>query len=160
LSRVCLSLFRCHGHPNVQLSHPTTLELERSGRLTPRGDCIACVDCRGDAGCASRRGLAALYVAALGLPAGYAGFRVYGVSPGVELGDRLVVRKSLHTRDSLIVAASLAAADVGDSVRRLLASSFTRCLALHVVFEIDVDPEDVLAGRVVKNPTDSGDSAS
>ena len=36
----------CRGHPNVQLLHETTLEATVEDRLTPRGDCIACVGAR------------------------------------------------------------------------------------------------------------------
>jgi len=35
--------FKAWGHPNVRVTHPTTLELTREARLTPRGDCIVAV---------------------------------------------------------------------------------------------------------------------
>ena len=155
--RVCMELIRCRGHPNVQLAHPSTLELDRRGRLTPRGDCVACVSCRGGGRCAAKRGLAAMYFAVLALePPFYAGFRVFGVSPGRPVGERMVVRRSLHPADSVMVAASTPARGVPGEARRLLASSFSRCLVLHVV--LDVDAEDVLAGGVVENPEDPGDA--
>lgn len=35
--------FKAWGHPNVRATHPTTLELTKEARLTPRGDCIVAV---------------------------------------------------------------------------------------------------------------------
>ncbi|HID18145.1 TPA: DUF371 domain-containing protein [Candidatus Bathyarchaeota archaeon] len=35
--------FKAWGHPNVRATHPTTLELTREARLTPKGDCIVAV---------------------------------------------------------------------------------------------------------------------
>jgi len=158
---VCLELLRCHGHPNVQLQHGSTLELDASPRLTPRGDCVACVGCRGEGKCAERPGLAAFYLAVFSLEDPiYAGLRIYGFSPGVSPTGRMVIRKSLHRRDSVIIGASLAARDVPSLVRRLLASSFARCLALHVVLELDVEAEDILPRSVVEDPHDGNYGSS
>ena len=35
--------FKAWGHPNVRATHPSTLEITRETRLTPRGDCIVAV---------------------------------------------------------------------------------------------------------------------
>ncbi|WP_168371200.1 DUF371 domain-containing protein [Pyrodictium occultum] len=155
MAGACIRLLRCRGHPNVQLAHPSTLELEREPRLTPRGDCVACVSCQGSiAGCSSGKGLAALYIAALSLhPPGAAGAVVEGLSPAAEPG-RLIARRSCHRRDSVVIAADKAARDLPEGLRRLLASSYTRCLALYVVFTPDGDVDTVyeLAGCVVEDP--------
>ena len=149
----CIELYQCRGHPNVQLAHDTTLELTSESRLTPRGDCIACISCRGEGRCLSRKGLGKLFIAALGLEEPhYAGIVIDGIAPGAARMERMIVRKSRHGSDTLLAEASRAASGVGHPLRRLLASSFTRCYALFVV--LDVNPKDVLAGRVVK---DAGD---
>ena len=35
--------FKAKGHPAIRATHPTTLEITREDRLTPRGDCIVAV---------------------------------------------------------------------------------------------------------------------
>jgi hypothetical protein len=74
-----VALLECRGHPNVQLSHETTFEFEVEDRLTPRGDCIACIACRGSGAarkCARVRGLAATYILAANPWDGWASARV------------------------------------------------------------------------------------
>ena len=159
--KICVKLLRCRGHPNVQLAHRSTLELEKESSLTPRGDCIACVSCRGSPeDCARSKGLAALYVAALSLfPPGVAGTVVSGVSPASEPG-RLIARRSCHRADSILVAADKAAAEAPETLRRLLASSYTRCLALYLVFAPDDDVDTVYesVGCIVEDVGDGGAS--
>lgn len=155
----CIELYRCRGHPNVQLVHDTTLELTSEDRLTPRGDCIACVSCRGEGKCLSRKGLGKLFIAALGLEEPhYAGIVVDGIAPGAARVERMVARKSRHGGDTILAEASRAASDAGRPLRKLLASSFTRCYALFVV--LDINPEDVLTGRVVEDTGDPSQGSS
>jgi hypothetical protein len=132
---VCIDLYKCRGHLNVAADHKSTFELERDARLGVRGDCVVCVGCssRKDGGCASLKGLAALYLVALQLwPPKVVWVPVYGSSPGSK-PSRFIVRKSGHRENSLIVEATKASADLPQEVREALASPFTKCLALHVV---------------------------
>lgn len=156
---VCVALLRCRGHPNVQLYHESTLELEKEARLTIRGDCIACIGCRdgGEAECASRRGLAKLYIAAFNsfyAASGKVGVvAIDGLAPGVKPG-RSIVRKSCYAQDSLVLRASVSARDLPASIKSLLQSSFTRCTALYIVFtpaSINVDSIYELSGCIVEN---------
>jgi hypothetical protein len=154
---VCIELIRCNGHPNVQLTHGSTLELTSSDVLTTRGDCVACVSCRLRGRCLARRGLGKLMIAALGLEPPYVATSVVdGIAAGNARPERMVVRRSSHPVDTLLASASRPAAGLPGGLRRLLASSFTRCLALLVVLE--VEPEDVLAGSIVEDTGDSEES--
>jgi len=156
---VCVELLKCRGHPNVQLTHRTTFELEAAERLTPRGDCVACVSCRGGGGCGAE-GPGVLFIAAFGLEEPYvATARVYGWSLPMPRGGRMVVRKSGERRNSLMVHASASAAELPAELRRLLSSSFTRCYVLRVTLTglgDEVDAVDVLPGGVVEDPGDGG----
>ena len=120
----------------MQLTHRSTFELEEGDRLGVRGDCVACIDCQGGDGarrCATLPGLAKLFIVALQLhPPRVEGAVVDGLSPARE-PERLIVRRSCYRSRSLIVGASRAAAQLPQELRRLLASGFTRCLALLVV---------------------------
>ncbi|ABM80155.1 DUF371 domain-containing protein [Hyperthermus butylicus] len=132
----CIAVVRCRGHPNVQLAHESTLELEERSVLTPRGDCIACISCSGGEelrSCATRRGLAVLIIFAAEPGGSVASFAVYGLSPGSRPG-RLVARRSCHTADSIVVAGSAAAADAPRRLARILSSGFARCYAVYTVF--------------------------
>ncbi|OWJ55203.1 hypothetical protein Pdsh_04015 [Pyrodictium delaneyi] len=158
---MCIKLLQCRGHPNVQLSHPSTLELEKEASLTPRGDCIACVSCKGDLGeCVEEKGLAALYIAALSFfPPGVASTIVSGLSPAAR-PRRLIARRSCHRVDSIVIAANRAAADVPENLRRLLMSSYTRCLALYLVLAPDDNVDTVYesVGCIVEDMSDRGAS--
>ncbi len=161
MAGVCFELLRCRGHPNVQLAHRSTFELEAGERLTPRGDCVACVSCRGGGGCEAE-GPGVLFIAAFGLEEPYvATARVYGWSLPRPPGGRMVVRKSGERRNSLMIRASASAAELPDALRRLLSSSFARCFVLRVTLAglgDEVDPVDVLPGGVVEDPGDAGDA--
>ncbi|ASJ05083.1 MULTISPECIES: DUF371 domain-containing protein [Thermococcus] len=37
-------VIRCRGHENVRATHKSTLEFTKENYLTPRGDCILCVE--------------------------------------------------------------------------------------------------------------------
>jgi len=37
-------IIHCRGHENVRATHRTTLEFTRENYLTPRGDCILCIE--------------------------------------------------------------------------------------------------------------------
>lgn len=115
--------------------HKSTFELEKDTRLGVRGDCVVCVGCSSskDGGCASLKGPAAIYLVAIQLwPLKVVWVPVYGTSPGSK-PSRLIVRRSSHRENSLMVDATRASADLPDEVRRALTSPFTKCLALHVV---------------------------
>ncbi len=141
----------------MQLTHETTLELDRGEKLTPRGDCIACVSCRGEP-CSLTGGYASLYIAILApFPPYVAVYRLHGLAPRRPArGERMVARKSMYEGDSILIAAGGAARDAPEAFRRLAASSFSRCLVLHATYspDSDVDPVDVLPGSVVKHPGD------
>ena len=162
---VRLVLLRCRGHPDVQLYHSSTLEIETEERLTVRGDCIACVSCRGDVErleeAASGKGLGKLVLAALfPWPPRLAWGVVDGLLPGERPGGRLVARKSCHRRGSLLVAASRSAAELPRELALTLSSGFARCLAVYASFtpegfEEEVDAVYEAAGCVVENPEGS-----
>ncbi|NJE29679.1 DUF371 domain-containing protein [Thermococcus sp. 18S1] len=37
-------IIRCRGHENVRATHKSTLEFTKENYLTPRGDCILCIE--------------------------------------------------------------------------------------------------------------------
>lgn len=39
-----VEVIHCRGHPNVKATHRSTLEFTKEDYLTPRGDCIICVE--------------------------------------------------------------------------------------------------------------------
>ena len=41
---ICVIFMMCRGHPNVQLTHETTLEFSPEEILGIRGDCILCIE--------------------------------------------------------------------------------------------------------------------
>ncbi len=138
----CISRLSCRGHPNVQLAHETTFELESRDVLTPRGDCIACISCEGVEGvsdCAGREGLAVLYIVAANPWDGLAAARVYGLSPGRK-PSRLVARKSMHRVDSIIVGSNVAARELAELLGELPKSPFTRCFVLYAVLPFKSTP--------------------
>jgi hypothetical protein len=135
----CTAVLECRGHPNVALRHETTLEFEESSVLTPRGDCIACISCRGGdgvRGCAALRGYALAYIVAFNPWDGVEQFSIYGFSPG-QKPRRLIVRKSEHVKDSIIVRASASASELPRRLVELLRSPFTRCMVLYAVLPLE-----------------------
>ncbi|NOZ89550.1 MAG: DUF371 domain-containing protein [Crenarchaeota archaeon] len=161
-----LVLLRCRGHPNVQLAHASTLELEAGERLTIRGDCVACVACRGPLGeveeAASRRGLAKLFIAAWHpWPPRVEAAVVDGLSPAERPQGRLVVRRSCHRRGSVMVAASASASTLPRGLASLLSSGYSVCYALLVYYtpqgaEAEVDAVYEAAGCVVEDAEGRG----
>ena len=41
---ICIEVATCRGHPNVQLTHESTLEFSPETFLGVRGDCILCIE--------------------------------------------------------------------------------------------------------------------
>ncbi|MEM3268683.1 MAG: DUF371 domain-containing protein, partial [Metallosphaera sp.] len=41
---IALDYINCTGHRNVLAKHQTTLEITKENYLTPRGDCIVCIN--------------------------------------------------------------------------------------------------------------------
>jgi hypothetical protein len=136
----CLAVLKCRGHPNVTLTHETTLEFEETDILTPRGDCIACVSCSGGEGvreCAKLSGLALVYLVAVNPWEEPHSFNIYGFSPESR-PLRLIVRKSEYKAESIIVKSSAAAADVPRGLAETLKSPFTRCFTLYAVLPVEL----------------------
>ena len=118
------------GHPNVVLHHVNTLEFTREERLTPRGDCIACVGVDTDklAECGSA-GFSRLTIIVLPLVGRPRKITICGISVKPKSKQRLVVRKTYaETSNTLIKTATMAARDLGPSVKEALKKSYTKCL--------------------------------
>ncbi len=129
---VYLAVGSGRGHPNVTLNHTNTLEFTREERLTPRGDCIACVAVNTDrlARCGST-GFSRLIMIVLPLAGRPRKTTVCGISVKPKSKQRLVVRKtSVETSNTLIKLATIAAGDLEPSIREVLKSSYTKCIII------------------------------
>jgi len=158
---LALALSKCKGHPNIQASHPTTLELEEEPFLTIRGDCIVCVECT-DADelrrLATRRGLAKLFIVAMNpFLSPYIAYAIVDGFLPAKQPRRLIVRKSAHRENSVIICSSLSASELPSDLRRLLRSNYTKCYALLVSSTLggNVDAVYELAGCIVKDTSSS-----
>ncbi len=111
----------CRGHPNVQLLHETTLEATGEPRLTPRGDCIACVSARVhvEGRC---EGLARGLIVALNPWLGVREVQFTGVACDCS---KPVIRRSGTCSGCIACRASVSARDLSH-LRQLLSSPFTR----------------------------------
>ncbi len=120
------------GHPNIVLSHTNTLEFTREERLTPRGDCIACVAVDTDrlARCGST-GFSRLVMIILPLAGKPRKTTVCGISVKPKSKQRLVVRKTpVETSNTLIKLATIAAGDLEPSIKEMLKTSYTKCIII------------------------------
>ncbi len=127
---VGLLIVKCRGHPNVQLTHSTTLEFAREPRLTPRGDCIACVSTR---------------IRLIGNCKGYARGTIVVVDPKARIhvkrftgvaGDctKPVIRRSDYCREAIACKATIAASSLRH-LARILQSPFTLLYAVITFYE-------------------------
>ncbi len=152
-----LALSRCKGHPNIQASHPTTLELEEESFLTIRGDCIVCIECTGAdklRRLAAGKGLAKLFIVAVNpFLSPYIAYAIVDGFLPAKKPKRLIVRKSAHRENSVMVCSSLGASELPIGLRKMLRSSYTKCYAL-IAFSTPGDNVDTiyeLAGCIVKD---------
>ena len=132
----------CRGHPNVQLLHETTLEATVEDRLTPRGDCIACVEARVRIAGACR-GLARGVIVAVNPWLG----SYYRVFTGLA-GDcaKPIIRRSRTCGNSIVCASTVAATDLREALE-LFRSPFTRVYIL-----VEYAHSEELA-RLIPGPT-------
>jgi len=154
---LALTLLRCRGHPDVQVSHPTTLELEEESFLTIRGDCIVCIECTGAdelRKLAAGKGLVKLFIVAMNpFLSPYIAYAIVDGFLPAKQPKRLIVRKSTHRENSVIICSSLSALELPSDLRKLLRSNYTKCYALLVSSTLggDVDAVYELAGCIVKD---------
>ena len=120
----------CRGHPNVQLLHETTLEATVEPRLTPRGDCIACVSAKVKIH-GPCRGLARGFILVYNFDGKAAVARFTGTA-----GDcrKPIIRRSSFCRDALVCNASLSARSI-HGLAKLLQSPFARAVIVVEFYE-------------------------
>ncbi len=165
---MALTLLRCRGHPNIQASHPTTLELEEEPFLTIRGDCIVCIECTGAEELrrlTTGKGLAKLFIVAMNtFLSPYIAYTIIDGFLPAKRPKRLIVRKSAHRENSVIICSSLSASELPSDLRKLLRSNYTKCYALLVSSTLsdNIDAVYELAGCIVKDASSAsraGDKA-
>ena len=162
------ALLRCRGHPNIQASHPSTLELEEESFLTIRGDCIVCIECTGAdelRRLATGKGLAKLFIVAMNpFLSPYIAYAIVDGFLPAKQPKRLIARKSAHRENSVIICSSLSASELPSDLRKLLRSNYTKCYALLVSSTLsdNIDAVYELVGCVVKDTSSTsraGDKA-
>lgn len=161
----CIEVYLCRGHPNVSLRHESTLELSEEDRLTPRGDCIACIELRpltSQCSLRLREAYAALYIMAVDPDGHRAVYKCSGYSPADPRGTGHVARRSWEPARSMIVGSDCSAA----SLRRVLEeggvdyrSPFTRFMVLLYYIACSVDTVDEPPRGVIENPPDTKNPA-
>jgi len=157
-SDACIEAYICRGHPNISMRHETTLELAEEARLTPRGDCIVCVELKPLTGMCRLRFSEAYGVLRIFFADPDGRTAVYtcsGRSPADPRGTGHVARRSGEPARSMLVFSDCSAA----AARRVLEergvdyrSPFTRVMAVLYYIACSVNPVDVAARGVVDDP--------
>ncbi|MCD6372940.1 MAG: DUF371 domain-containing protein [Thermococcus sp.] len=126
-------VIRCRGHENVKATHRSTLEFTKEDYLTPRGDCILCIEADKGINDLSEEFKAALRAGKKLLVRIKVGDLVDEVvakgSPGLILDHELsmVIRKSDYIdARTLAIRANKAAKDIDRRIVELLRNPETR----------------------------------
>lgn len=152
--KICIDVIKCRGHPNIQATHSSTLEFEEKESLTPRGDCIVCISCSKITtnNCHLYPGYAkVLLIAMQPLPPAISSLEIHG-RPSLDKTRRLIIRKSTERKNALLIQASKAARDIPLTMKKLLQSPFTNCIALYASLNLRIDSKDVLPRSIIENP--------